>query len=218
MKQTDIFEFAKSLGIHLDEAQIDRLAAFEELLASRAIPAGLIATTDSGRLRRRHILDSLRAAAVSVTGAEPRGGTADGPGRFVDLGSGAGLPGLVLAIALPDARITMIERRPKRAAFLELAVGELGLTNAGIFAGAVAEFHPGRAVDVCFARAFAPLGEAWKAASGFLGPAGRLVYFQGAGTEPGLAQASLPEKSAKIRLEPCPLLESSGPLVIMTRK
>jgi 16S rRNA (guanine527-N7)-methyltransferase len=190
---------AGSLGVALDRAQASRLIRFEELLLARAIPLGAVSRSDATRTRERHILDSLRAVPV-VEGAD----------LAADLGSGAGLPGVVVAIALPRLSMLLVERRPRRAALLELLVEELGVSNATVFAGPVAEM-PGR-VGVALARAFAPLDEAWAQARGILGPGGRLVYFAGADS----AIPAAPEGSAILDVLRTPVLESSGALVIMT--
>jgi 16S rRNA (guanine527-N7)-methyltransferase len=189
------------MGVALDPAQASRLIRFEELLAERAIPLGVVSRSDATRIRERHILDSLRAAPV-VEGAD----------RAADLGSGAGLPGVVVAITLPRLRMLLVERRPRRAALLELAVEELAVSNATVFAGRVADM-PGR-VDVALARAFAPLDEAWAQARGVLRPLGRLVYFAGAET----AIPTAPAGSVILDVLRTPVLESSGALVIMARQ
>jgi 16S rRNA (guanine527-N7)-methyltransferase len=192
---------ARSLGVVLDPSQASRMTRFEELLADRAIPLGAVSPSDAPRIRERHILDSLRAAPV-VEGAD----------LAADLGSGAGLPGVVVAIALPRVRMLLVERRPRRAALLELAVEELEVSNATVFAGRVAEM-PGP-VDVALARAFAPMDEAWAQARGILRPGGRLVYFAGGETTVLVA----PEGSAILEVLRTPVLESAGALVIMTRQ
>jgi len=192
---------AANLGVALDPSQASRLIRFEELLADRAIPLGVVSRSDTTRIRERHILDSLRAAPV-VQEAE----------LAADLGSGAGLPGVVVAITLPRLRMLLVERRPRRAALLEFVVEQLGVSNATVFAGRVAEM-PGR-VDAALARAFAPLEEAWAQARGILRPGGRLVYFAG-------AEATIsapPEGAVVLDVLRTPLLESSGALVIMTRQ
>ena len=192
---------AGRIGVALDPSQASRLIGFEELLADRAIPLGVVSRSDATRIRERHILDCLRAAPV-IEGADVA----------ADLGSGAGLPGVVIAITLPRLRMLLVERRPRRAALLELAVEELGVSNATVFAGRVAEML-GR-VDVALARAFAPLEQAWEQARGILRPGGRLVYYAGAAT----AIPPAPEGSVILDVLHTPVLESSGPLVIMTRQ
>jgi len=192
---------AGSLGVVLDPSQVSRLTRFEEMLVDRAIPLGAVSASDAPRIRERHILDSLRAAPV-VEGAD----------LAADLGSGAGLPGVVVAIALPRLRMLLVERRPRRAALLELVVEELGVSNATVFAGRVAEMPS--PVDVALARAFAPLDEAWAQARGILRPRGRLVYFAGGETKVPVA----PEGAVILEVLGTPVLESAGALVIMTRQ
>jgi 16S rRNA (guanine527-N7)-methyltransferase len=191
---------AGSFGVPLDPSQASRLIRFEAMLVDRAIPLGMVSRSDTTRIRERHILDSLRAAAI-----------VQGDDVAADLGSGAGLPGVVVAIALPRLRMLLVERRPRRAAVLELVVEELGLSNVTVFAGSVVEL-PER-VDVALARAFAPPEEAWAQARQVLRPGGRLVYFAGAAT--GIPAA--PE-GAMLEVLQTPVLESSGALVIMTRQ
>jgi 16S rRNA (guanine527-N7)-methyltransferase len=195
---------ASAVGADLDEERARRLIAFERLLLERAIPLGAVARSDAGRIRERHILDCLRAAPhVRMAG-------------FVyDLGSGAGLPGIVVAIALPDLRIVLVDRRANRAALAELAIQELGLPNADVFAGPVEELA--EPADACLARAFAPLERSWATAERLLRPGGRLVYFGGldlvSSGSPPVPHGAVLEVVART-----PVLESAGPLVIMARQ
>jgi 16S rRNA (guanine527-N7)-methyltransferase len=191
----------EALGLDLPRTALDRLERYEGLLLDRAVPRGLVARSDSGRLRMRHTLDCLRAARV-VSGADR---------RAYDVGSGAGLPGVVVAIAVPRLEIRLVEPRRVRVAFLELVVEELGLANAEVVAGRIEE--QADPADLCFARAFAPLQVAWNAARRVLGPAGRLVYFAGS---PADDVAPLAGATSVAVLDE-PVLESSGPLIIMSR-
>ncbi|HZA26826.1 MAG TPA: 16S rRNA (guanine(527)-N(7))-methyltransferase RsmG [Actinomycetota bacterium] len=194
---------AAELGIHLSIAQVERLRLFEQLLLERAIPAGLVARSDSGRLRERHLFDSLRAVPLFRASDH----------LAYDLGSGAGLPGVPLAIALPRCRFILAEAKSKRAAFLELAVERLGLSNVDVHVGAAESLPTG--ADVTTARAFAPLERTWPVAAGLLRVGGRLIYFAGEGFR---------DADRKARVAPGPLrrvsvetvLESSAPLVMMT--
>ncbi|MEX2202492.1 MAG: 16S rRNA (guanine(527)-N(7))-methyltransferase RsmG [Actinomycetota bacterium] len=192
---------AERAGVELSEGASSGLERFEELLRERALPAGLVAAADAGRLRERHILDSLRA----VRALRP------GDGRALDLGSGAGLPGVVVAIARPTLQVVLVEPRRARVAFLELAVEHLRLPNVSVLAARIEDVD--EQVDLCFSRAFAPLPEAWRAAAPRLREGGRLVYFAGAGAEP----PEPPTDASAVKVLESPLLESSGPLFIMTR-
>jgi 16S rRNA (guanine527-N7)-methyltransferase len=192
---------AAELGVTLDATQAGTLLRYEDLLTSRAVPLGAIARSDATRIRDRHILDCLRAAPL-VHEDEVA----------CDLGSGAGLPGIVVAVAEPWVRVLLVESRAKRAAFLEFAVQELGLSNAEVVVRRAEELR--RELDACFARAFAPLPLAWSVAQGILRPGGRLIYFAGA----ELGDPAVPEGAALEAVVRTPVLESAGPLVIMTRQ
>jgi 16S rRNA (guanine527-N7)-methyltransferase len=198
-----LVDSAAGLGIDLDGNQAEALLLFELLLLDRAIPLGMVARGDRTTVRKRHILDSLRA----VLALEPSDIDA------LDLGSGAGLPGIVVAIARPSLRVGLVEARRRRAAFLELAVERLGLPNVAVLARPAGRLEG--VVDVCFARALAALSEAWELARHLLRPGGRLVYFGGQGfREPD----QMPSDVSSFRLLRTPKLASSGPLVIMTRQ
>lgn len=189
---------AGRLGLDLADAQVERLAGLERMLVERAVPGGMVAASDRGRIRERHILDCLRAAGEVGTAR-----------TAYDLGSGAGLPGLVVAIAVPQLRVGLVESRRRRIAFLELAVAELEVPNAVVLASRVEDLQD--PVELCWARAFAPLERAWALAARVLVPGGRLVYFAGEGAAPTPTEAS-------VQVRRSPVLESSGPLVIMTRQ
>lgn len=194
---------ARALGVELPELAARKLLHLELLLRERAIPAGMVAAGDADRLRGRHVLDCLRAAAV----------VEDDDTEAVDLGSGAGLPGLVIAIAVPRLAVTLVERRRRRAGFCEFAADRLDLANVRVIAASIEDVK-GPGTDVCFARALAPLEEAWRLAEPLLREGGRLVYFAGQGTRgpftaPGARCLSTVD---------APVLAGSGPLVIMGRQ
>jgi 16S rRNA (guanine527-N7)-methyltransferase len=188
----------------LADHQASSLLEFESLLAHKAVDLGMVARGDSGRIRERHILDSLRAASIVL----------ESDVDALDIGTGAGLPGIPIAIARPALTVQLVEPRRTRVAFLELALERAGIENAMILSASI-EFV-GVAVDLCFARAFAPLEQAWAAARPRLRSGGRLVYFAGAGFE----RPDRPEDCSSIAVVPPPpgsRIESFGPLVIMTR-
>jgi 16S rRNA (guanine527-N7)-methyltransferase len=192
---------SKRLGVPITAPQAGRLLDFERLLRDRAIPMGLVAESDEPRLRERHVLDCLRAAA-----------TVGNAVSAYDLGSGAGLPGIAVAVAVPTLSVALIESRRRRVSFLELAVEELELANAQVIPLPV-ELVAGEA-DLCFARAFAPLRSAWACAVRILAPGGRMVYF--AGSEPG--RHEIPDDARLLEVRTSAVLESAGPLVIMARQ
>jgi 16S rRNA (guanine527-N7)-methyltransferase len=202
VKHEGLIGEAATLGVSLDVEQAARLVRYEGLLHDRAAALGMIAAGDLSRLRERHILDSLRAVTTLP----------DGPSEVVDLGSGAGLPGIPVAIARPEAHVILAESRRQRIAFLELIAIDLGLANVSVHGGR-AESAPTPA-DVCLARAFRDARGSWEVARALLGPEGRLVYFAGSAFDRG---RDLPS-NAEARILPTSPLANSGPLVIMTRQ
>jgi 16S rRNA (guanine527-N7)-methyltransferase len=200
----DLADAARNVGVTLESEQVARLRMFEELLAGRAVDLGMVARADRDRVRERHVLDSLRAATV----------VADEDRAAFDVGSGAGLPGIPVALARRSLHVRLIEPRRARVAFLELAIERLALENVAVVHGRIEDLAD--QVDLCFTRAFAPIDEAWNAALRVLRPGGRLVYFAGA----GMPVADRPPGAASLEIVPAPagsLIESGGPLVIMTR-
>lgn len=212
----ELIEQAAAIGVELSGSSSDRLLRYEELLRDRGVPLGLVAKGDVARIRERHILDCLRAAPLVGPGAR----------RAYDLGSGGGLPGIVLGIALPHLQVTCVEARRNRVAFLELAIDLVGLPNASAHLGPLEELT--EVVDVCFARALASPEGSWRMAERLLDSGGKLIYFAGKGfhavaeDRPGSAAevaGAAPWGNSGVRMTtvPTPGLESSGPLVIMGR-
>lgn len=184
----------------LSPAQVATFGLYEALLLSKAVPRGIVSASDSAHLRTRHILDSLRAVPHLPLAA-----------RIVDLGSGAGFPGLPVAVARPELEMTLSEPRQVRAAFLELAVEELRLMNVRVFAGPAEELT--RGFEVCLARGFGDAARTWGVARDLLVPGGTLVYWAGRSFTdddvPADAQVTATGEAA---------LESGGPIVIMTQQ
>jgi 16S rRNA (guanine527-N7)-methyltransferase len=118
-----------------------------------------------------HVADSLTGLAV----AELRSA-----GRIADLGAGAGFPGLVLAAALPDAQVALVESAGRKCAFLERAIAAAGLANAEVVHARAEEWRAGLNVnDAVTARALAPLGVLCEYAAPLLRPGGVLVAYKG---------------------------------------
>jgi 16S rRNA (guanine527-N7)-methyltransferase len=190
---------AEALAITLTSAAEEVLLAYERLLQDPGVDLGVVAAGDRSRIRTRHVLDSLRAVEV----IRPEDSDA------YDLGSGGGLPGVVVAAVIPHLHVGLVESRRRRVAFLELVLERLEIPNASVIPSRIEDLTG--PVDVCLARALAPLPESWALARGLLRPTGRLVYFAGEGTDPGLVVPG----GVGFEVRATPVLESAGPLVIM---
>jgi 16S rRNA (guanine527-N7)-methyltransferase len=195
---------AAALGVKLDETAEAGLLRYLEFLHDRAIPLGLVAASDAHRLYERHLLDCLRACLEFTPGDR----------HALDLGSGAGLPGLVLATALPMTSFVLVDSRRRAAGFLELAVERLGLENVEVRMAAAGDVN--MAVDVVTARAFRPIDRSWAAAWPLLRPGGRLIYFAGRRLRDPARTARSPEPPAEVRT--AAVIASWPPLVIMSRR
>lgn len=149
----------------------DRLAlaeAYAAWLAGAGLTRGLIGPREVPRLWERHLLNCavLREAI--------------GPAAKVcDLGSGAGLPGVVLAIARPDLEVTLVEPLLRRTTFLEEVVSDLGLGGVDVVRGRAEVLHGRRTFEVVTARALAPLSRLLGWAMPLVAPGGALVAIKG---------------------------------------
>jgi 16S rRNA (guanine527-N7)-methyltransferase len=124
--------------------------AFADLLATEATVRGLIGPREVPRLWERHLLN-----CAVITDLMPEGSS------VCDIGSGAGLPGIVLAIRRPDLSVTLLEPLLRRTTFLELAVSTMGLDNVTVHRGRAEEMHGDAewsgGFDVVTSRAVAPM-------------------------------------------------------------
>lgn len=145
---------AAELGVSLSDEQIDRLADYVALLAKWNTVYNLTAIRDPRQMLIQHILDSLSIVPHLAAHA----------GRSIlDVGSGGGLPGIVLAITLPERSVTLNDIVQKKTAFQAQAKAELKLENLSVVTGRVENLRPGAEVpekfDAIVSRAFAELAD-----------------------------------------------------------
>ena len=152
------------------------------LLAGPGIVRGLIGPREADRLWERHLLNCAVVAELV-----PR------PSSLVDIGSGAGLPGIVLAMLLPDVRVTLLEPMARRVEFLDECRAALGLRNVTVLRGRAEEVAGEFSADVVTARAVAPLGRLAGLAVPLLRPGGTVLALKGeqAAAEAAAARAEL---------------------------
>ena len=160
---------AAALGFPLGEEQLDGFDRYGELLRSARDELNLTALSDPLDIAEKHFLDSL-----TVLPALPLG-----PLHLIDVGTGAGFPGLALKIARPELRVVLLEATGKKVVWLQRVVAALGLQGVSAIAdraetlGHVPE-HRG-AYDVAVARAVAPLAVLCELCLPFLKPGGRFI-------------------------------------------
>jgi len=143
---------AGALGVALDQGQLRQLADYALLLGRWNAVHNLTAIRSEGEMLTHHLLDSL---AVVPHLQRLTAGT---PARVLDVGSGGGLPGIVLAITLPSLQLTLVDAVQKKCAFLTQARLELGLGNVGVVHGRVEALRL-PPFDLIVARALAALAQ-----------------------------------------------------------
>ncbi len=154
------------------------LVAYAELLATAGVERGLLGPRETPRLWERHVLNCAGLSELVQDGQ-----------TVLDLGSGAGLPGLVLAAARPGVTVVLCEPLLRRAAFLSEAVGHLGLTSVVVRRARAEELAGKVVVDAVTARAVAPLEKLAGWALPLVGPGGRLLALKGEQAQAELDQA-----------------------------
>jgi 16S rRNA (guanine527-N7)-methyltransferase len=190
-------------GLTLTGDLTDKLRILADLLRLWNRKISLVASANAAVVLDKHIADSLFAAAHCRDA-----------GAVVDLGSGAGFPGLVIAMAAPSTRVTLIEARGKKVSFLEEVCRVAALTNAEAVHGRIevvgAEPRHREAYDVATSRALADLALLRTLAAPFLRASGRLVAMRSAAAPVPPAAThldyTLPDGSPRVLLlEPRPL-------------
>lgn len=206
---------AAALGVALDEGQASQLVDYLGLLAKWNAVYNLTAIRDPAQMLTHHVLDSL-AAVPAFEAAR----------HVLDVGAGAGLPGMVLAIwaarARPAMRIAMIDTVHKKTAFLNQVKAELNLGNVTIYTGRVEklqgyELQSRQLFDVITSRAFADLGDFVAWSGHLLAPGGKFIAMKGVATP--AEETSLPPgwKVMEKRHLDVPGLDAERHLVLVER-
>ena len=135
----------EELGLDLDETKRQKLIDYIHLLNKWNKVHNLTAVRDPEEMVTLHLLDSL--AVMPHVHAK----------RLLDVGSGAGLPGIPLAICLPELQVTVMDSSQKKASFMRQAKAELGLDNLEVACGRVEDYRPEAPFDTITSRAFSEL-------------------------------------------------------------
>lgn len=178
---------AERLLVNLGNDQLDRLEHYAAMVVKWNTRMNLISRRDIERLQERHILDSL-AVVPWLSGQ-----------TVLDVGSGAGLPGIPVAIACPERALTLCERMTRRARFLTQAVQSLGLGNVEIVGRDMADVATKH--DTIMARAVASPMHIWRDAEQNLVPGGRVLVFASTQDRGGLIDAGEDEANLASRVQ-----------------
>lgn len=169
--------------------RFDAVSAFAAMLADQGETRGLIGPRELERLWERHILNS--AAVVPFLG----------PGRIVDVGSGAGLPGIVIAAMLPDREVVLVEPMERRVAWLEEASAEIGLDNVTVRRARAEEVTGELKADALTARAVASIDKLVKWCLPLLSETGHMALLKGRTAADEIERAKYVLRKAKLSAE-----------------
>jgi 16S rRNA (guanine527-N7)-methyltransferase len=204
---------AAELGVALDARQVAQLLTLVRELSDWSARFNLTAIREPGDIVRKHLLDSL-SVLPHLNGR-----------TVADVGSGAGFPGLVLAIADPPRAsadpgraFTLIEATGKKVRFIEHAIGHLGLRNAVAVHSRAESWKPAALFDCVLARALASLADFVRFAGHLAGPAGRLLAMKGQLPEEELRELPRGWQVAETRVLRVPGLDAARHLVVLQRR
>ncbi|MDI1277369.1 16S rRNA (guanine(527)-N(7))-methyltransferase RsmG [Methylobacter sp.] len=165
-----------SLNLNVTDEKIDQLLGFIKLIEKWNKAYNLTAIRDREEMARLHILDSL-AIVPHIEGK-----------RVIDIGTGAGLPGIPLAICLPEIDFTLLDSNAKKTRFVQQVVLELKLKNVEVLHSRVENYHPEKTYDAVLTRAFAGLSDIVKLTAHLLSKDGVLLAMKGQNLDAELAE------------------------------
>lgn len=194
-----------ALGLVLPAEGMKSLSAYLALLGKWNRVYNLTAIRDEADMVSHHLLDSL-AVAPHLAGVD----------TLADVGSGAGLPALPLAIALPNLAVTSIEANQKKVAFQQQAKIELGLANVTVHCGRV-EALTGQVFDAVISRAFSELADFVRLAGHLVKAGGRLLAMKGVYPEDELKRLPAGWRLAAAPALVVPGLDAQRHLIILER-
>lgn len=195
---------ARSLQLNLNDKQLAQLMDYLALLAKWNAVYNLTALRDPKQMVTHHLLDSL-AVVPAFTGAK----------NILDVGAGGGLPGIVLSIARPDMRVSMVDTVHKKTAFLTQVKAELGLANVTVYTGRVEQLKAPQKFDVITSRAFAELNDFVAWSGHLLEEGGRFIALKGVMPTEEIARLPVGWKVSKVESLTVPGLDAERHLVFI---
>ena len=156
------------MGLEISPAAVAKLAAYLELVEKWNRVHNLTAVREPSQMVTLHVMDSLSVLPHIAQAA-----------TLLDVGTGAGLPGIPLAIARPTMRVTLLDSSHKKCAFLQQAKTELALGNVEVVCDRVENWKPPQRFDVVVSRAFSDLADFVEQAKHLVAPGGRLMAMKG---------------------------------------
>lgn len=197
----------QALHLSLSDTQLSQLLDYLALLAKWNSVYNLTAVRDPMQMVTQHLLDSL---AVLPAFAHAH--------NILDVGAGGGLPGIVLAIARPDMRVSLIDTVHKKTAFLTQVKAELHLANVQVYTGRVEQLQVPQNFDVITSRAFADLSDFVSWSGHLLQEQGCFIAMKGIAPDAEIARLPAPWQVVKVSALQVPDLHAERHLVFIQRR
>ena len=189
------------MGIYPDQSQLEHLQTYQALLARWNNTFNLTAVRDEGQVVTRHLLDSLSVLPHLD------------PGACIDVGTGAGLPGIPLAIMRPEQPVHLLDSNGKKTRFLFQVKTALSLDNIVVHQTRVERFQPDSPFVSVISRAFASLQEMVRGCRHLVAPGGRLLAMKGASPDRELQACASERIDAVVHALNVPNLDEQRHLV-----
>lgn len=193
---------AGELGVPLPARALQQFEDYLALLAKWNRVHNLTAIREPTKWVSHHLLDSLAVVQHLPTGS------------LIDVGSGAGLPGIPIAVACPSRPVVLLDSSHKKCAFLRQVVAELRLANVSVISARVEMYRPAEKFEVVISRAFSDLSEFAASARHLCAPSGRLLAMKGLFPHEEIAQlpADSVERVEQLRV---PTLDAERHLIFV---
>jgi 16S rRNA (guanine527-N7)-methyltransferase len=195
----------QQMGVEYSSEQRDKLLAYLQLLITWNKAYNLTAIRDPGQMIKLHLLDSLTLLPHVVGG------------RLIDVGTGAGLPGIPLAIMCPDRDFTLLDSNGKKTRFLFQARCDLGLSNLKEINSRVEEHKPKVAYDAVLSRAFTSIADMVEKCSHLLSPEGLFLAMKGKFPESELSEVGKDYKVDASHTLQVPGVDGERHLIVISR-
>ncbi|MFY0663622.1 MAG: 16S rRNA (guanine(527)-N(7))-methyltransferase RsmG [Natronospirillum sp.] len=199
-----LLEAIDQLAIALDDTQIEQLLAYHSGLIKWNKAYNLTAVRDPMAMVQRHLIDSLSILPVLPSG------------RLLDVGTGGGLPGMVVAITRPDIAVTLLDSNGKKIRFLRQMTMELGLKSVATIQSRV-ESYSAEPFDVITSRAFATLADMVSWSQHLLAPDGQFIAMKGLYPDDELAALPSDIQVTSVRQLQVPGADGQRHLVVLSR-
>ncbi len=196
-----------ALALSLTPGQQEKLLAYVALLNKWNKVYNLTAVREPERMIGLHILDSLSLLPHL-----------EGTRSMLDVGSGGGLPGICVAIAVPALNVVMLDSLQKKTTFVRQAIGELEIANAKVVCERVESYQPPSQFEIVTSRAFADLADFVKGAAHLVAPGGQMLAMKGAYPHDEisrLAALATPYRVVEVVALRVPQVEGKRHLVVM---